>query len=137
MKRNGKRVTNKKKVLSKTLIVLVSTEQYEKLKEQFASTTYNHLSEYIRDLLDRKPVTIRYRNQSLDEFLLAALSLKSELLSIARNVNRAIEQLNRQPLSAESRDTIDFLAAEEFALREKMDEIKNLLAKSYQLWSQK
>lgn len=123
--------------LSKNLQVWVSQDQWDKLHQQFKSTTYHGFGEYIRDLLNRKPVTIRYRNQSLDEFLPVALALKNELQSISRNFSRAIQQLNSVPNQAEWKDAIDFLAAEEFSVREKVNEIKNLLGKIYDLWLQK
>jgi hypothetical protein len=128
---------NQNASMSKELKVRISPEQLARLQEQFGSTTCHTFSEYIRDLLNRKPVSVLYRNQSLDEFLLMALALRGELLSIGRNFNRATLQLNKASTPAEWKDAIDFLAAEEFALREKMEEIKNLLAKTYDLWLQK
>jgi hypothetical protein len=82
-------------------------------------------------------VTVLYRNQSLDEFLTVALVFKNELQSIGRNFNQAGLHLRSVSPQGEWKDAIDFLAAEEFSLRIKVDEIKGLLNKMYQLWLQK
>lgn len=128
---------DRNKLLSRNLQIRVSPEQWARLHQQSRSTTCHGFAEYIRDLLDRKPVTIRYRNQSLDEFLLVALALKNELQTISKNFHQAIQQLKSLPPRVSLNNAIDFLAAEEFSLRDKTDEIKDLLSKMYDLWLQK
>lgn len=117
---------------TKNLTIRVSPEEYAGLQEEFRATTHRVFSDYIRDLIHQKPTTTWYRNKSLDEFLPTALALKNELQAIGRNVNQAVKKLNSQPPPAELKDIVDYFAAEEFSLRQKTEEIKNLLVKIYE-----
>ena len=41
----------------------------------------------------QKPVTVKYRNQSADDFLQAMLELKKELSAIGNNYNQAVHKI--------------------------------------------
>jgi hypothetical protein len=127
----------RKAVRTRNLIIRVSPEEYARLQEKFKATTHRVFSDYIRDLLHQKPVTVWQRNKSLDEFLITALALKNELLSIGKNFNQAVKKLNSLSPSHELEETINYFAAEEFSVRQKIDEIQKMLIKMYELWSQK
>jgi hypothetical protein len=59
---------------------LVMTEmEYDAFIEAYKNTLYRSKSEYARRLLLGKPVTILYRNRSLDEFIEAAVGIRKEL----------------------------------------------------------
>src|SRR5450631_4533077 len=102
-----KRRTNNHR--SRDLHVRLSQDEHETLQRKFKTTTYRNLSEYHRALLMQKPVSVRVRNDSLDEFLPVALALKNELHSIAKNFKGAISA--------------------EFSLTQKIEEIRTLLIK--------
>jgi len=121
-----------KELRSKNLTIRVSPEEYAGLQEKFRTTTHRVFSDYIRDLLHQNPVTTRYRNKSLDDFLPTALALKNELQAIGKNINQAVKKLNSQPLAEELKDIVDYFAAEEFSLRQKTEEIKSFLVKLYE-----
>ena len=127
----------RKAVKTRNLIIRVSPEEYARLQEKFKATTHRVFSDYIRDLLHQKPVTVWQRNKSLDEFLVTALALKNELLSIGKNFNQAVKKLNSLSPSHELEETINYIASEEFSVRQKIDEIKKILIKMHELWSQK
>ena len=42
----------------------------------------------------QKPVTVKYRNESADDFLMDMLNLKKELNTIGNNFNRAVHKLH-------------------------------------------
>jgi hypothetical protein len=69
----------------------VKHEEYNQINRLFLSTTCRKLSEYVRKVLLNKPVVIKYRNQSADEFLSAMIPLKNELNSIGNNFNQAVK----------------------------------------------
>jgi hypothetical protein len=127
----------RKKLKTRNLVIRVSPEEYAGLQEKFKGTTHRVFSDYIRDLLHQKPVTVWQRNKSLDEFLITALALKNELLSIGKNFNQAVKKLNSLSPSPELEEIINYFADEEFSVRQKIDEIKKFLIKMYELWSQK
>ena len=65
------------------------------LAENFRKrTTERYLSTYLRKLSLQKPVTIKYRNQSADDFLQSMLELKKELSAIGNNFNQAVHKLH-------------------------------------------
>src|SRR5436309_3278039 len=72
----------------------VKPGEYNQIHNNFSSSTCRKLSDYARKVLLNKPVTIKYRNQSADEFLSAMIPLKNELNSIGKNFNQAVKKLH-------------------------------------------
>lgn len=72
----------------------VKPGQYKIIYGHFSTTTCRKLSEYARNVLLQKPVRIKYRNQSADDFLQEMLLLKKELNAIGNNYNQAIKKLH-------------------------------------------
>jgi hypothetical protein len=72
----------------------VKPGEYEKIYGHFSKTTSRKLSEYARNVLLQKPVTVKYRNQSADDFLKEMLQLKKELNAIGHNYNQAVKKLH-------------------------------------------
>ena len=127
----------RKELRTNRIIVRLTTDEYATIREKFLTSTNRVFSGYIRDLLLQRPITTKFRNQSLDEFIPIALALKNELETIGEHFAQAVKQLNTLPQAGELKDSIEYFAAEEFSLQQKTDEIKNCLAKIYELWSQK
>ena len=97
-----------KKEKRKRVFVQLSQAEYDRLQKEYQSTTFNYFSEYLRSLWLTGPVVFKYRNQSADEWLAMALSLKNELIRFR------------------------YYSPE---LDAKIDETLLLLHKIYQLWS--
>jgi hypothetical protein len=127
----------RKEPRSRHLIVRLSPEEYVALQERFDGTTYRVFSDYIRDLIQQKPISVKQRNQSLDDFLPIAVELKNELQAIGKNINQAVRKLNSLPGRGDLKESLEYFGAEELALRQKTEEIKYHLVKIYELWSQK
>lgn len=72
----------------------VKPSEYAIIHGYFSNTTCRKLSEYIRNILLQKPVVVRYRSQSADDFLLHMLDLKRELNAIGNNYNQAVKKLH-------------------------------------------
>src|ERR1700734_2519786 len=130
-------IMKKKELRSRNFTIRLTPEEYAGLQERFHGTTHRVFSDYIRDLIHQRPVTTRYRNQSLDEFIPVALALKNELQAIGRNFNQALKRINSLPHAGDLKDNLEYFAAEEFAVQQKVEEIKNCLIKIYELWLQK
>lgn len=121
---------------SRRLDISLTDTEYAMLQRQFSATTCQTFSEYIRALLQQKPVIQKFRNESLDEFLVVAIGIKNELESIRRNFSDAIKKLAGSTPAAPANEALDFLMAEEFDLRERIETIKETLIKMYEKWSQ-
>ena len=72
----------------------VNPEEYQKIHGLFSKTTHRKLSEYARNVLLQKPVTIKVRNESADQFLHEMIGLKKELNAIGNNYNQAVKKLH-------------------------------------------
>src|SRR6185437_11896464 len=108
----------KKAPKTKRLVVLISPHEHARLRQEHSKTTYRVFSDYVRSLLSRNTRILRCRNTSLDEFLPVAIGIKNELAAIAKNYSAAIKALQAPSLGQDARQALDFLLAEDFALRQ-------------------
>ena len=74
--------------------IRMNDEELKQVKKKQQQTTERSLSEYIRNVSMQKPVTVKYRNQSADDFLKQMLELKKELNGIGNNFNQAVHKLH-------------------------------------------
>jgi hypothetical protein len=72
----------------------VKPAEYLKIHGLFSNSTHRKLSEYARNVLLQKPVIIRTRNESADQFLHEMIGLKKELNAIGNNYNQAVKKLH-------------------------------------------
>ncbi len=114
----------------------VKPEEYKQIHRHFSATTCRRLSDYARKILLNKPVTVRYRNQSADEFLSAMIPLKNELNAIGNNFNQAVKKLHTLHQLHEFKSWILDHEMEKKRMLEKIEEIKNQVQKIYDKWLQ-
>src|ERR1700761_9538567 len=65
------------------LSVRLSSEELEEVKQHSQSTTARSLTEYVKKVLTKKPVTVKVRNQSQDDLLAAMVGIKNRLDQLA------------------------------------------------------
>lgn len=107
------------------------------VKKYQGKTTEKSLSEYMRNVSMQKPVTVKYRNQSADDFLKEMLGLKKELNAIGNNFNQAVHKLHILEKIPEFRFWIKHYEDLQKALISKVDEIKLKVSQLYEQWLQK
>ena len=115
----------------------VKPEEYNLIRDQFEKTTCRKLSEYARKVLLNKPVVIKYRNQSADDFLAEIIQLKNELNHIGNNFNQAVKKLHTLDTILEIKYWLIVNEAVKKNFMDKVEEIKNHMNELYELWSQK
>jgi len=91
----------------------------------------------MRKVSMQKPVTIKYRNQSADDFLKDMLGLKKELNAIGNNFNQAVHKLHLLDKIPEFRVWINHYESLQQSLVSKVEEIKLTVNKLYEEWLQK
>ena len=74
--------------------IRMNGDELKQVKKKQQQTTERSLSEYIRKVSMQKPVTVKYRNQSADDFLKQMLELKKELNGIGNNFNQVVHKLH-------------------------------------------
>jgi hypothetical protein len=106
----------------------------KKLKEQ---TTERSVSNYARQVLLQKPITIRYRNSSADEFLKQMKELQKELNAIGNNFNQAVHKLHMLGTIPEFRQWIRDHEVLQQAVHRKVQDINWKVIELYEQWLQK
>jgi hypothetical protein len=94
---NRKLKTMKKQeseVRNKMVVVRMNETEINQLTKFQNKTTEKDTSSYLRKVALQKPVTVKYRNESADDFLLDMLNLKKELNAIGNNFNQAVHKLH-------------------------------------------
>ena len=81
-------------VRSKMVVVRMNEAEINQLTKLQGKTTEKDTSSYLRKVALQKPVTVKYRNESADDFLLDMLLLKKELNAIGNNFNQAVHKLH-------------------------------------------
>ncbi|MEO6731361.1 MAG: plasmid mobilization relaxosome protein MobC [Ferruginibacter sp.] len=131
MKKEEKEV---RKHFVKTRMNDAELNQLTKLQQK---TTEKDISSYLRKVSLQKPVTVKYRNQSADDFLKQMLELKKELNGIGNNFNQAVHKLHILDKIPEFRFWIQHYDGLQKSLVSKVEEIKLKVSQLYEQWLQK
>ena len=115
----------------------VKPSEYNQIEQFYKATTCRNLSEYARKVLLSKPVVIKYRNQSADQFLVEMLLLKRELSAIGNNFNQAVKRLHSLDELPQMRSWLMIYDSTHKSFINKVYEINEYLIQIYELWSQK
>lgn len=110
--------------------------EYAKIERKWKATTCRKLSEYIRKYLFNKTITTKYRNESLDEFMVEVIRLRIELKAIGNNLNQAVKKLHTLNQIPEFRTWIISQQLEQKILLGKIEEIKKCTQKISEKWLQ-
>ena len=87
-------MSDAKKVRNKWLTIRMTEAEYEELERLKRKTTHQMLSGYCRDVLFRRPVYVRFRSKSLDEFLDEIIALRKDFKAVAVNFNQVVHKLH-------------------------------------------
>ena len=112
--------------------IRMNDEELKQVKKKQQQTTERSLSEYIRNASMQKPVTVKYRNQSADDFLKQMLELKKELNGIGNNFNQAVHKLHILDKIPEFRFWIQQYDGLQKSLVSKVEEIKLKVSQLYE-----
>lgn len=126
--------TEKRNIFFKVRMNPSEVQELKKLKGQ---STERSLSNYARKVLLQKPITIRYRNSSADEFLKQMLELKKELSAIGNNFNQSVHKLHLLHTIPEFRRWIRDYESLHQAVDQKVKDIHAKVVQLYEQWLQK
>jgi hypothetical protein len=117
--------------------VRMNAAEVIQLRNKQQKTTERSLSEYIRNISMQKPVIVKYRNQSADDFLRQMLELKKELNAIGNNFNQAVHKLHLLDKIPEFRAWVEQYDGLQKVLIEKVETIRLQMNLIYEQWLQK
>ncbi len=124
-------------VRSKMVVVRMNEAEINQLTKLQGKTTEKDTSAYLRKVALQKPVTVKYRNESADDFLLDMLNLKKELNAIGNNFNQAVHKLHILDKIPEFRVWVQQYDGLQKVLISKVEEIKLRMNQLYEQWLQK
>jgi len=125
-----------KKVRNHWLTVRLNDEEFERLGKLQDKTVGNNLSDYVRKVVLSKPVNVKYRNISIDDFLRDMLQLKKDLNGIANNFNQAVHKLHTLDRLPEFRSWVQQNEEHKTLIFEKIAEILSRVTQLHNLWLQ-
>lgn len=133
---NNRKMAPDNNIRSKWLTVRMTEDEYKVLDGYWKKTTCGKLSDYVRKVVLRKAVYVKYRNSSADDLLAEIITFRKELKAIGVNYNQVVHKLH-------TLDTVNDLLAwmivnerHKEQLFSKMKEIQDTLNKIYSLWLQ-
>ncbi len=121
---------------TKWLHLRLKPDEYQKIFKKFSKSTCRKLSEYARKNLLGEPIITNYRNQSVDEFMLEIIRLRTELSALGNNFNQAVKKLHTLQQIPEFKNWIISSELEKKILLNKVEEIKNHIQKMAEKWLQ-
>ena len=124
-------------VRSKMVVVRMNETEINQLTKLQGKTTEKDTSAYLRKVALQKPVTVKYRNESADDFLLDMLNLKKELNAIGNNFNQAVHKLHILDKIPEFRVWVQQYDGLQKVFISKVEEIKLRMNQLYEQWLQK
>lgn len=115
----------------------VKPKEYDTIHGHFSKTTCRKLSEYARNVLLQKPVVIKFRNQSADDFLGEMILLKNELNAIGNNYNQSVKRLHSMEKIPEVKTWLQNEQIFRESFNNKTEQISERMDKIYRLWLSK
>lgn len=91
---------------SKRINLRLTEEEFAAIESKLKSSIHNHLSSYLRKVILEKPIIIKTRDQSLDDFMKELILLRTELNAVGNNFNQIVKKINSV---SESREFIYWL----------------------------
>ncbi|HEY4196930.1 MAG TPA: plasmid mobilization relaxosome protein MobC [Mucilaginibacter sp.] len=122
---------------SKWIKVRLKPSEQKTLNEKYKKSTFQNLSEYGRALILGEPITIIYRDKSMDEVLEELALLRRELNSIGNNLNQVVKNINSAHGFPDTRLWMNLLTIINGKLEPSIKEIKERMTKYADIWSQK
>ena len=127
-----------KEILNRTRITAVrfTAAEYNMLERRFKATTCRQMSEYLRSCLLNKPVTVKHRDASLDEFMLEFMRLRKELSALGNNFNQSVRRLHALQHIPEFRQWISETESQRERLLAKTESLVKMTEKMTRKWLQ-
>jgi hypothetical protein len=120
--------------LTKRIYIRLKQSDFNIIHKRFSSSSCKKLSEYARDVLLNKPVIIKQRNQSLDDFMTEMIKLRNELNRLGNNFNQSVKKLHTLDQITEFKTWLVLNEKDKKILMEKVNEIKSKISQFSEAW---
>ncbi|MGN6493412.1 MAG: plasmid mobilization protein [Agriterribacter sp.] len=127
---------DKNKTRIRMVGIRFTEKEYEGLLMQCKKTTTPIMSECIRRILFNKPIIVKQRNQSLDDFMAEMIRLRVELNHLGNNFNQAVKKLHTLIQLSEFRIWISTYEDSRKKIHDKIETIEKKIAQISDKWLQ-
>ena len=110
--------------------------EYYTIERKYKTSTCHSLSEYLRKLLLGKPVTIIYRNQSLEDLIEEIVPLNNQINSVRDSLVELLDKLSLQEQIDPLTPSLETLELQINQLCKIIGETKKQIEKITHQWSQ-
>ncbi|MBE8726332.1 plasmid mobilization relaxosome protein MobC [Flavobacterium sp. KB82] len=127
-----------KEILNRTRIAAVrfTAGEYALLERRFKATACRQMSQYLRNCLLHKPITVKHRDASLDEFMLEFIRVRKELAALGNNFNQTVRKLHTLRQIPEFRHWILSTEAQRERLLLTVSDIQKMTSEMTSKWLQ-
>jgi hypothetical protein len=122
---------------TRRLIIRLKPKEFELIENRFKKSMLRKLSEYSRNVLLEKSITVLHRDKSMDEILEELILLRKELNCIGNNFNQSVRKLNSVRDMPDAHLWEGMLTVLRDELQPSIVQIKNRLNTYSELWSQR
>ena len=124
-------------VRNKVVKIRMNDAEKKQLKKLQLQSTERNVSNYVRKVCLQKPVIVKYRNQSADDFLHDMIHLKKQLNGVGNNFNQAVKKLHMLHQIPEFRSWIREQQSRQQVLVSNIEVIRLRITQLYEQWLQK
>ena len=125
----------KKELRNKWVNTRFNKTEYDGLLTLYRQSTCQDLGNYIRRVALNKPVNLRYRNQSIDDFLADMIGLRKELNAIGVNFNQAVHRLHTLQFVPDIQHWVMINEQDKTQLFRQIETISNRINELHKIWS--
>jgi len=119
---------------SRIIGIRLTPQEYAALQSRFKTTTSRKLSDYVRHVLLNGSVTIRTRDQSLDDLMAVLIQLRTDFNAAGNNMNQSVKKLHSMK---DNKELLPWIIAHEVhvkAIFKTVDEIKGRINQFADVW---
>jgi hypothetical protein len=128
---------NQEENRSHRLVIRFKPSEFELIKKRFKKTLFRKLSEYTRNVLLEKNITVTYRDKAMDDILEELILLRRELNAIGHNLNQAVRNINAMHGNADAKLWMNLLTTVSGRVEPAINQIKQQMNQYADQWSQK
>lgn len=109
--------------------------EHAQLTKLFQQSGHKEISEYVRRITLGKPVNVKYRNQSVDDFLADMVALRRDLNAIGNNFNQSVHRLHTLSRTVDIQRWLIENEENKTTLFRTIETINNRINQLYAQWS--
>lgn len=112
----------------------LTENEHNILKKKLTTTTCHQISDYVRRVLFECPVTVKHRDQSMDDFMNELIALRRELNALGNNFNQVVKKINSVKTTREIGAWLPVAETQKKELLEKVNHIQERINQFSATW---